>query len=1400
MTASRVQQLHAQPFPSSSASGSPSSSALSANAQVFRPAASRGPPSAAMRARYPTPPLDENRFLEMKGERDELRKRYIREGILPDPLKPQALSEAAKLKGTGMRMCSEFECHEREFQKELDRWELRLNSPAGSGARVDPRLAVKIYRRPAAGREIPLPEEIRPPEVLKRTLDYLFNVLLPPTITSPNFALVQPFLWNRTRAVRQDFIVQGDTGALAIECHERIARLHILCLHARGGPGAEKWSEQQELEQLRKTLRSLIEFYEDRHQSMSLTSSGPSVAPNEAEFRAYNLLLHLRDPETLREVELLPTSIFTSEQVQVALRLRTCAQRSNNIERRGQPINEECTLNFYTSFFKEVDRLPVGPGYLLACLAENVFTDVRRGAIKAMCKAYIDRSPPTFDSVRQCIGLGIEYGDQDAIDLLATMGIEVFTDAAGVRRAKACRGTVVLEDKPLLYAPEFSNIIESKRGDFTNAEIVDGIAANAAPLIEVSVPPFIGWNPHIQHDTDTVRPLPARTPSQNPSALASPARAAQSLASRAALPSTLPAPQKGAVSSAFAAAPAFSARTTAPDTVTPTASAFAPSSATFSQPPVIAARPQETPIKAFPKTAAFSSGPAVSNAFALPTQSASAFGTKAAFAALPPTISGSTTFPSQGAAFGWPAVGTTTPARPFDPSTNIKPLALPKTSPPTAIVSPSTRRSSTEQSAKQTPVKADSPLQARFAPVPMSVPGPVPEEFVPAGPTAAELAMEARSQFLDNLQERLVNRLIGDLLTVQHGGADGTMTPAPASGAPPMTVTVAKAALAAEFESRIVQSWAMSRWCDRLGRVRRDKANAKRLRDLLDLASDRSLNTSSFFIGSKAHTRRLRANGANETLNGTSVFDTRMSEVSAGLSSERTSGDSSLQLTNSETLLETSRRRAQLWAAGDFFGALCTYIAQVPGSKVLESLNVKGWTAVFAAASDDPATATSEWLRQKLGISARSPGAQPGTVSARVTRKDGGKLGIVAASSGAWQSAPNSEVGLLIFELSKHVLNLDSNSPSSKVDARDIRRMVDVIKQVALDGSKLRPGLVIINWELQTSAEDLEDQVRQSLASALKIDTSQPLAVRVSVLNAGTLEDVDSSTSAFLAAVRKAVPALELHPRQRILALRRTLTLRDMAARIVKPLSSILAALEESLHKNAEDLKDSAHIESSDEATRTAFNTLVALCNYGIRCLIRFTDHIVDEADLLKDLDIPVPPATVPTAYNLALAQLQSTRFFRNEGAALLRCLLEQQQSSGDRFPWRLYFSELLLIVINRAQDTFISCRVDIDVEAEMDKASKQIDAWAHQLLVEVHQIVTVQRATRLKRSRSMIELSPAYDSPSPKKVKTPAHASSGYVKHNLSSTSSSSLSSPTAAASSNPLRALLARARQLVE
>src|ERR1700760_3545970 len=109
-----------------------------------------------------------NRFEELKPLREVERQDAISKGLIADPLVPRSLEHALSFRGTCMDMCPEFEREQREYQKNIERWEI---SPVTG--RVDREFAVKAFHRPAAGNEQPLPSDVRPPEVLVRTLDYL---------------------------------------------------------------------------------------------------------------------------------------------------------------------------------------------------------------------------------------------------------------------------------------------------------------------------------------------------------------------------------------------------------------------------------------------------------------------------------------------------------------------------------------------------------------------------------------------------------------------------------------------------------------------------------------------------------------------------------------------------------------------------------------------------------------------------------------------------------------------------------------------------------------------------------------------------------------------------------------------------------------------------------------------------------------------------------------------------------------------------------------------------------------------------------------------------------------------------------------------------------------------------
>jgi len=80
--------------------------------------------------------------------------------------------------------------------------------------------------------------------LLQKTLDYLFHDLL----GRAGFSQTYTFIRDRSRAVRNDFTMQHESGHIAIECHDRCARFHILALHfERDKPGFSVALEEQQL-------------------------------------------------------------------------------------------------------------------------------------------------------------------------------------------------------------------------------------------------------------------------------------------------------------------------------------------------------------------------------------------------------------------------------------------------------------------------------------------------------------------------------------------------------------------------------------------------------------------------------------------------------------------------------------------------------------------------------------------------------------------------------------------------------------------------------------------------------------------------------------------------------------------------------------------------------------------------------------------------------------------------------------------------------------------------------------------------------------------------------------------------------------------------------------------------
>ncbi len=204
-------------------------------------------------------------------------------------------------------MCSEKEMKEREETNHLSDFEIDPLISSESNKRAKKEFVVKAYRRSAADKVMDDPENIRPPEILLITLNYLLNEIIDIDVDEEKsakhykssgdytytytFSEIANFVEDRTRQIRQDFTILNLKGNKdCIICHEKNARFLILCLNE--GLDCEEPLDLF-ISMLNKTLTSLREFY-DYVEEME-NEEGLYVSQNVGEFISYGLLLSLNE-------------------------------------------------------------------------------------------------------------------------------------------------------------------------------------------------------------------------------------------------------------------------------------------------------------------------------------------------------------------------------------------------------------------------------------------------------------------------------------------------------------------------------------------------------------------------------------------------------------------------------------------------------------------------------------------------------------------------------------------------------------------------------------------------------------------------------------------------------------------------------------------------------------------------------------------------------------------------------------------------------------------------------------------------------------------------------------------------------------------------------------------------
>lgn len=283
---------------------------------------------------------------------------------------------------------------------------------------------------------------MRPPHVLVSTLKYLIDHVVPQLPKS------HPFLWDRTRSIRQDFTYQNYSGPEAIECNELIARVHLLSLHVMLTSDQE-YSKQQELEQFNKTLQTLSELYDSNRKLNSNFRS-----PREAEFRSYLLISHINDPDIDRQIQLLPQDIYDDPKIQGAIKLRGMMQMSFGVPKRDVKENSQ---NLFAVLFQTLTDKSVS--FLTSCLIESHFQDIRFGALSAMAKCYHSKGKPyALSRLTKLLGFGNE---DDTASFCVSYGLTIVQD----EQFLAVNVAPTALNPPSQFQNFFAPFIDVKKGD-----------------------------------------------------------------------------------------------------------------------------------------------------------------------------------------------------------------------------------------------------------------------------------------------------------------------------------------------------------------------------------------------------------------------------------------------------------------------------------------------------------------------------------------------------------------------------------------------------------------------------------------------------------------------------------------------------------------------------------------------------------------------------------------------------------------------------------------------------------------------------------------------------------------------------------------------------------------------
>ena len=204
--------------------------------------------------------------------------------------------------------------------------------------------------------------------------------------------------------------------------------------------------------------------------------------PNEAELRAYNIIMHFHDQDVEREAMNLGRSrpaLYNHPRIQRALELYAAAGNTSDVHGPLKPNGaNSIAQNNIGRFFRLIASCQIS--YTMACVAEIHFNHIRRSGLDAIRAAY--KSPGTMQdcTLSHLTGmLGFDNQDQTWMFCQAC-GMDVMQGKDGEPYLVLNSGADPLKNPDTLKQPFSMTLVERKRHGRTLPHVCNGLTVKQA--------------------------------------------------------------------------------------------------------------------------------------------------------------------------------------------------------------------------------------------------------------------------------------------------------------------------------------------------------------------------------------------------------------------------------------------------------------------------------------------------------------------------------------------------------------------------------------------------------------------------------------------------------------------------------------------------------------------------------------------------------------------------------------------------------------------------------------------------------------------------------------------------------------------------------------------------------